>query len=40
MVFLDMPAGLRLGEPAGLKWEDFQNELVTSLYREFPAKLM
>lgn len=23
MVFLDMPAGLRRGELAGLKWEDF-----------------
>jgi integrase len=23
MVFLDMPSGLRRGELAGLKWEDF-----------------
>ena len=29
MVFLDMPSGLRRGELAGLKWEDFD---FTNLY--------
>jgi len=34
MVFLDMPAGLRRGELAGLKWEDFDfNNLNVSVTR-------
>jgi integrase len=34
MVFLDMPAGLRRGELAGLKWEDFDfNKLHVSVTR-------
>jgi integrase len=34
MVFLDMPSGLRRGELAGLKWEDFDfKNLHASLTR-------